>query len=275
MSSNLPDDYERILLVKPVVSVYKLPPRGANRGFRAADWKLEFPDWKGRMRIVTLGEKCIIRLEDSNNGKLFGECPIDDWPSVTAVEAVIDSSRYFVLRLVDPKDLSGRHAFIGVGFADRGDSFDFNVAISDHFKWLKQSKEIEKEDQNPKPAVDLSLKAGQTITINLKNTGSGERRGSEPKPRANTGGFTGFLPPPPSSLNTRVPPPGVKATSKQELGPLSRVGGTPMPHEVPAPSPVAFRQEPASDNLLDDDQWGSFSSSTNNSSNQSNWVSFS
>ena len=40
-------------------------------------------------------------------GKLFGECPIDDWPSVTAVEAVIDSSRYFVLRLVDPKDLSG------------------------------------------------------------------------------------------------------------------------------------------------------------------------
>ena len=35
---------------------------------RAADWKLEFPDWKGRMRIVTLGEKCIIRLEDSNNG---------------------------------------------------------------------------------------------------------------------------------------------------------------------------------------------------------------
>ena len=43
-------------------------------------------------------------------------------------------------------------------------------------------------------------------------------------------------------------------------GPLSRVGGTPMPHEVPAPSPVTFRQEPATDNLLDDDQWGSFSS---------------
>ena len=36
------------------------------------------------------------------------------------------------------------------------------------YRWLKQSKEIEKEDQNPKPAVDLSLKAGQTITINLK-----------------------------------------------------------------------------------------------------------
>jgi len=266
------------------VSVYKIPARGANRGVRAADWKLEFPDWKGRMRIVTLGEKCIIRLEDSNNGKLFGECPIDDWPSVTAVEAVLDSSRYFVLRLVDPMDTSGRHAFIGVGFADRGDSFDFNVAISDHFKWLKQSKEIEKEDQNPKPVVDLSLKAGQTITINLKNK-SGidpdrvERRGSDQKPRPSGGGgggFTGFLPPPPGSLNSRVPLPGVKATSKQELGPLFRAGGTPMPHDVPAPSPVGFRQEPTTENLLDDD-WGAFSSSSKegNSSNQNNWVSFS
>jgi hypothetical protein len=46
-------------------------------------------------------------------GELFAECPIptDHRPLTTAVEPVIDSSRYFVLRIVD-RD-SQRHAFIG------------------------------------------------------------------------------------------------------------------------------------------------------------------
>ncbi len=29
----------------------------------------------------------------------------------------------------------GRAAFIGIGFADRGDSFDLLVSIQDHFKY--------------------------------------------------------------------------------------------------------------------------------------------
>lgn len=45
-------------------------------------------------------------------GDLFAECPVPtDKPLQTAVEPVIDSSRYFVLRIVDRE--SGRHAFIG------------------------------------------------------------------------------------------------------------------------------------------------------------------
>ena len=29
---------------------------------------------------------------------------------------------------------AGKHAFVGLGYEDRGDAFDFNVALQDHFK---------------------------------------------------------------------------------------------------------------------------------------------
>ncbi|CAG8710955.1 2603_t:CDS:2, partial [Ambispora leptoticha] len=122
------DDYESVLLVIRECFVYKLPPRNSSK--EAEEWgDLQAYLWKGRLRIIVIGEKCFIRLEDGTTGELFAECPYD--PNSNSVEPVRDSSRYFVLRVED----KGRHAFIGMGFLERSDAFDFQVALQDHIKY--------------------------------------------------------------------------------------------------------------------------------------------
>ena len=134
--------------------------------YRAADWNLQEPSWTGRMRLVSQGDAVTLKLEDKITGELFAKCPIEQYPGI-AVEPVTDSSRYFALRIQDD---NGRTAFIGVGFSDRSDSFDLNVALQDHFKWLKNRDQIEKEKEKPKEELDLRFKEGETIKINMKIT---------------------------------------------------------------------------------------------------------
>jgi len=188
------DDYERILGVKNEVFVYKIPPRQSSRGYRAADWKLDQPDWTGRLRIVVLNNKCILKFEDRTSGDLFAEAPIDQYPG-PSVEAVSDSSRYFVIKIVD---VSGRHAFIGIGFADRGDSFDFNVSLQDHFKREKAEETL--TNAPTATPLDLGFKEGETIKINIAG-----RAGQEAKARPKKAGASGILPPPPSGNIIKSP----------------------------------------------------------------------
>ncbi|XP_005925352.1 adaptin ear-binding coat-associated protein 1 isoform X1 [Haplochromis burtoni] len=196
-------EYESILCVKPEVNVYRIPPRTSNRAIRAADWKLDAPDWTGRMRVTARGKVAYVKLEDKVSGELFAQAPVDEYPGV-AVETVSDSSRYFVLRIMDD---NGRTAFIGIGFGDRSDAFDFNVALQDHFKWVKQETEFSKQAQAPDstPKLDLGFKEGQTITLNIGQSKKKDR--SRPQ---SSGGF-GLLPPPPGGK--LAPPPSSRSTN--------------------------------------------------------------
>ncbi|GMS83830.1 hypothetical protein PENTCL1PPCAC_6005 [Pristionchus entomophagus] len=195
-------DYESVQLVKNEVFVYRIPPLTNNRGHKAADWKLDSPDWTGRMRLVSVSDKLVLKLEDKSNGQLYAKCPIDTYPSV-AIEAVSDSSRYFVIRLQND---SGQSAFVGLGFQDRSDSFDLNVALQDHFKFLKKSEEMSREPTGP--ALDLSFKEGQTITINIgKKKDSGDASSARPRAAPAAGGAFPLLPPPPGGIPLLPPPP--------------------------------------------------------------------
>ncbi|KAM9299551.1 adaptin ear-binding coat-associated protein 2 [Gastrophryne carolinensis] len=238
-------DYESVLCVKPEVHVYRIPPRSSNRGYRAADWQLDQPAWSGRLRITARANMAFIKLEDRTTGELFAQAPVEQFPGM-AVETVVDSSRYFVICI---EDGNGRRAFIGVGFADRGDAFDFNVALQDHFKWVKQQAEFAKQAQNPQegPKLDLGFKEGQTIKINIANMKKKEGAAAA-KPRPLSAGPSLLLPPPPGN---KAPP---QQIASQQIAPPQ--------HSTPQPATNAgllldfgdFSSGPAAPK----DTWGDF-----------------
>ncbi|VDO60648.1 unnamed protein product [Heligmosomoides polygyrus] len=147
------------------------------------------------MKLVAIGKRLELRLEDKSTGALYAKCPIDAFPGVS-IEPVTDSSRYFVIRL---RNDAGQTAFVGCGFADRGDSFDLNVALQDHFKYIEKSAELEQNANVSQPSLDLAFKEGQTICIKLGKKGpDGEPLPPRSRPQpAPVGGSIPLLPPPP------------------------------------------------------------------------------
>ncbi|KAI9365857.1 hypothetical protein BD770DRAFT_377393 [Pilaira anomala] len=193
------EEYESVLLIIRECFVYKIPPRTAARGYRASEWGDLANSflWKGRMRIISKGKSCEIRMEDNSTGELFAVCPYEIHGN--SVEAVLDSSRYFVLKI----ESEGRHAFIGMGFQERTDAFDFNVTLQDFVKQLRAEKEAIDRATNvdTTPKKDYSLKEGQTINITIGNVGA--KRTRQKPLNTNTGGLVPLLPPPPSASQVK------------------------------------------------------------------------
>jgi hypothetical protein len=129
----------------------------------------------------------------------------------------VDSSRNFVLRIVDPA--TGRHAFLGINFAERSVAFDFNVALSDFERQTVRVEEIQRLAgggggvQVHDTAVaslyrreDLGLKEGQTIRVNVaRKSKSDVESGQRPLLAKTTplGTLPPPPPPPPSSSSQR------------------------------------------------------------------------
>ncbi|KAI9628651.1 hypothetical protein H4Q26_018003 [Puccinia striiformis f. sp. tritici PST-130] len=154
MNAVADDEFESVLWIARECYVYRLPPRTSSAGYKAAEWgDMEAFLWKGRLRILERGNendvsnstRCFIRLEDADTGELFANCPYTlDGKSV---EPVLDSSRYYVVRVEDAS--TGQRAFLGMGFPERSDSFDFNVALQDWTKFRNKENNDQEADMNP------------------------------------------------------------------------------------------------------------------------------
>jgi hypothetical protein len=167
---------ERTIFLVNDIKVHAIPPRTKLASIKTSDWDPN-PIFTGKLRLLQ-SEGISIRLE-SDTGELFAETgPIQ----AGSVEATADSSRYFMIRVVQE---TGRHAFVGIGFTERSQAFDFAIALQDGTRQEKAVTAVS-------PVVDYKLKDGEMIKVNL----------SVAKKSSSTFSGGTVLPPPPSSHRT-------------------------------------------------------------------------
>lgn len=215
-------DFQQTLLDVDECHVFKLPPRQSAAGYKAEEWE-GCHIWTGKCKVLAKGEMCEVRLEDPKTGDPFAVCLINTNDTSTKfVEPVTDSSRYFVLRIEDGK---GHHAFIGMGFQERSQAFDFSVAITDFKNQVKRQKEVKQGVELIQASgTDYSLKEGQKIRVELKGKNKVEAKGPSEFAKvigmgsSSTAPSSGIAAP---SLGLAPPPGGKKAAFKSSQGGVS------------------------------------------------------
>jgi len=259
------DAIQRILFLSPSVHVYNIPPLASNKGHVAASWTADGNKrqiFTARVRILETaipnsslpsGEslKTDILLEDPSTGQLFAAAP---YTNETAVEQVLDSSRFFAVRV---QGEGGRKAILGIGFEERSEAFDFSVSLQEVRKTLgladsgkSGGKRPVKEEKKEEVKRDFSLKEGETIVVNIGGAGRRKKSPFEEESKREGGGGMGFsLPPPPGGgLGAFLPPP----PSASEIKKQKRMSATFEP-----PNPVAHDIS-AEDMGFDDGEFGEF-----------------
>lgn len=138
--------------------------------------------------------------------------PLNFWSLVytkASVEKTLDSSRYFVLT---PTDDQGRRAYMGLGFQERSEAFDFEQALLSFQRYQSSEAEIEEmKKQWEENKQDLSLKGGK-IKINLPLSSSRKESKNSDNDDDDDSNINVFLPPPPGgagvSTTTQTPKSG-------------------------------------------------------------------
>ena len=250
-TSSAADSCESLLWTCKECYIYKIPPLRNESGHRANDWNVNEWLWQGALKVVSKGNTLIVILHDPKTFEVFASCP-QEAKGNGAIDKVIDSSRYYVLRLDDGK---GNRAYVGLGFREREDSYDFNATMLDHWKGLARQKEAEEMAREmearlaSQPMKDLSLKDGEKLSIKVAGVGgNGKPRAPRPK-----GDGTGLLPPPPAGSGLLPPPPKAGAPSTVPPPPPSARATTAAPPTSAASAPSA---PPADDDFGD---FGDFS----------------
>ncbi|XP_068303616.1 uncharacterized protein At1g03900-like [Pyrus communis] len=258
---------ELVLFQVPECYVYLIPPRKSAASYRADEWDVNKWVWEGILKVISKGEECIIRLEDKNTSELYARAFLRNGEP-HPVEPVIDSSRYFVLRVEENIDGRLRHAFIGLGFRERTEAYDFQAALHDHMKYLDKKKTAEEMEQKfqQTSSVDYSLKEGETIVLQLKNKTAEivkskvSENNSSPEKRANKKEPLICIKPPPPPLAPLSPSATVDKSSSNLPSNLNLEGTS--KHEASESTEHKSKETSSSGNQstqdIPDDDFGDF-----------------
>lgn len=226
------DTIQRVLFIASTVHIYNIPPLTTTKGYHAASWTADSNKrliFTARLRIVETavpypdgsGETLStnILLEDPTSGQLFAAAPYTD---VGVVEAALDSSRFFAVRVVGD---GRRKAVLGVGFEERSDAIDFGIALQEARKvqgidgglvgkvtamkaGAKKETEVQKKDFSLKEGEMIHVDIGRTARKKVVDEGDSHSLFSIAPPpyvqRDRPGDTMPFLPPPPSAQDVKA-----------------------------------------------------------------------
>jgi len=206
------------------VFLYSLPTMKTAGGHRAEDWNLAKPIETCSLVVQRCDDELQLTFRKQSDDSVFARSVMD----LNAhddiqyyCEEVVDSSRYFCIRINDDK--SGREARIGMGFRERDYASNFRMSLQDYQASLRRERKAhELQEAYAATAVDdpsggnhdssssnLSLKQGEKIHVN--------RGGKSTITRGGDGGTDGSASNHPSSSPILLKKPPPSPAQQEEL----------------------------------------------------------
>jgi len=119
------------------------------KGYLAREWNVNAPMATVKLQVVGLDDDLHIKLV-TEEGKLFAKSIKIDGKMIASgdrllenyIDKVSDSSRFFVIKIKNPK--SGKVLPIGIGFSDRSAATSLNASVDDFIQQVKRQIEYNK-----------------------------------------------------------------------------------------------------------------------------------
>lgn len=196
------------LMTQDECFVYKVPPLVTASGYRANDWNLAQPLQTCGFQVERRDNDLYLLFTLEDHTKLFAMSQIQDGENLhRSIEPVLDSSRYFVTKIISRQgdDDNKKTALLGFGFRDRDVALDLLGNLQQFQKSIQ--REIQAK-QKLKVTEIPTLKQGDKMHITLPGgkMSLGRKKHSSTT-TTNSGGGGGSGP-----ILLKKPPPSADAT---------------------------------------------------------------